>query len=90
MCEDHHLLHKASNPRRVEEEEEISCAHKSHNHNVNSLFTLGIFIDLSFNLNDPFNTLNINPSCIPTTDIAENLVVAVQYLGCLFLRLDLF
>jgi hypothetical protein len=71
--------------------------------NVNSLFTLGIFIGLFFNPNDPFNTLNTNPSCIPTTDIAENLVVAVQYslrvgmlvsgigsvLGCGFLVLAL-
>ncbi|AES71058.1 hypothetical protein MtrunA17_Chr3g0112711 [Medicago truncatula] len=47
--------------------------------NVNSLFTLGVFIGLSFNPNDPSNTLNTNPSCIPTTAIAENLVAFHVY-----------
>ncbi|KAK2387949.1 hypothetical protein P8452_26035 [Trifolium repens] len=47
--------------------------------NVNSLFTLGVFIGLSFNPNDPSNNLNTNPSCTPTTTIAENLVAFHVY-----------
>ncbi|CAK8566553.1 unnamed protein product [Lathyrus sativus] len=47
--------------------------------NVNSLFTLGVFIGLSFNPNDPSNNLNSDPNCIPTTAIAENLVAFHVY-----------
>ncbi|GAU41030.1 hypothetical protein TSUD_133370 [Trifolium subterraneum] len=47
--------------------------------NVNSLFTLGVFIGLSFNPNDPSNNLNTNPSCTPTKTIAENLVAFHVY-----------
>ncbi|CAJ2643940.1 uncharacterized protein LOC123899696 [Trifolium pratense] len=47
--------------------------------NVNSLFTLGVFIGLSFNPNDPSNNLNTNPSCTPTKAIAENLVAFHVY-----------
>ncbi|KAK7290078.1 hypothetical protein RIF29_04245 [Crotalaria pallida] len=42
--------------------------------NVNSLFTLAVFVGLAYNPNDPSNTLNSNPSCFPTATIAENLV----------------
>ncbi|KAI5407521.1 uncharacterized protein LOC127083906 [Lathyrus oleraceus] len=47
--------------------------------NVNSLFTLGVFIGLSFNPNDPSNNLNSDPNCIPTAAIAENLVAFHVY-----------
>ncbi|OIV91976.1 hypothetical protein TanjilG_07307 [Lupinus angustifolius] len=47
--------------------------------NVNSLFTLAVFIGLSFNPNDPSNNLNTNPSCAPTTALAENLVAFHVY-----------
>lgn len=47
--------------------------------NVNSLFTLGVFIGLAWNPNDPSNNLNSDPACAPTTAIAENLVTFHVY-----------
>ncbi|XP_004503212.1 uncharacterized protein [Cicer arietinum] len=47
--------------------------------NVNSLFTLGVFIGLAWNPNDPSNNLNSDPACTPTAAIAENLVTFHVY-----------
>ncbi|KFK24990.1 hypothetical protein AALP_AA8G052200 [Arabis alpina] len=42
--------------------------------NVNSLFTLAVFIGLAWNPTDPSNSLVTNPNCNPTSQMAENLV----------------
>ncbi|TKY47487.1 hypothetical protein E2542_SST29547 [Spatholobus suberectus] len=42
--------------------------------NVNSLFTLAVFVGLTWNPNDPQNSLNSDPACAPSAAIAENLV----------------
>ncbi|XP_027337663.1 uncharacterized protein LOC113851396 [Abrus precatorius] len=47
--------------------------------NVNSLFTLAVFIGLTWNPNDPQNSLNTDPSCAPTSTIAQNLVAFHVY-----------
>ncbi|XP_020204738.1 uncharacterized protein LOC109790053 [Cajanus cajan] len=47
--------------------------------NVNSLFTLAVFIGLAWNPNDPENNLNSDPACAPTAAIAENLVAFHVY-----------
>ncbi|MED6191919.1 hypothetical protein PIB30_005399 [Stylosanthes scabra] len=47
--------------------------------NVNSLFTLAVFVGLSWNPNDPSNNLNPDPACSPTAAIAENLVAFHVY-----------
>ncbi|KAL1327261.1 uncharacterized protein LOC107634668 [Arachis ipaensis] len=47
--------------------------------NVNSLFTLAVFVGLSWNPNDPSNNLNADPACSPTAAIAENLVAFHVY-----------
>ncbi|KAL2333309.1 hypothetical protein Fmac_014522 [Flemingia macrophylla] len=47
--------------------------------NVNSLFTLAVFIGLAWNPNDPQNSLNSHPACAPTAAVAENLVAFHVY-----------
>ncbi|XP_061349603.1 uncharacterized protein LOC133294864 [Gastrolobium bilobum] len=47
--------------------------------NVNSLFTLAVFVGLSWNPNDPDNNLNKDPACAPTANIAENVVAFHVY-----------
>ncbi|XP_057434067.1 uncharacterized protein LOC130726780 [Lotus japonicus] len=47
--------------------------------NVNSLFTLAVFIGLTWNPHDPENNLNSDPACAPTAAIAENLVAFHVY-----------
>ncbi|KAL5164136.1 hypothetical protein HKD37_18G049515 [Glycine soja] len=47
--------------------------------NVNSLFTLAVFIGLTWNPNDPSNSLNSDPACAPTAAIAENLIAFHVY-----------
>ncbi|KAK7305815.1 hypothetical protein VNO77_43727 [Canavalia gladiata] len=47
--------------------------------NVNSLFTLAVFIGLTWNPNDPQNSLNSDPVCAPSAAIAENLVAFHVY-----------
>ncbi|KAJ1422297.1 hypothetical protein SESBI_13120 [Sesbania bispinosa] len=47
--------------------------------NVNSLFTLAVFVGLAWNPNDPQNNLNSDPSCAPSAAIAENLVAFHVY-----------
>ncbi|CAN8298312.1 unnamed protein product [Cochlearia groenlandica] len=42
--------------------------------NVNSLFTLAVFIGLAWNPTDPSNSLVTDPNCNPTARMAENLV----------------
>lgn len=42
--------------------------------NVNSLFTLAVFIGLTWNPRDPENSLVTDSACLPTSAIAENLV----------------
>ncbi|XP_057523095.1 uncharacterized protein LOC130802975 [Amaranthus tricolor] len=47
---------------------------------VNSIFTLAVFIGLSWNPNDPSNTLITDPSCSSlNTSVAENLVAFHVY-----------
>ncbi|KAK9683372.1 hypothetical protein RND81_10G135500 [Saponaria officinalis] len=55
---------------------------------VNSIFTLAVFIGLSWNPNDPTNTLIVDPTCAPTsssTSVAENLVTFHVYSFASFL-----
>ncbi|KAL3523912.1 hypothetical protein ACH5RR_016746 [Cinchona calisaya] len=47
--------------------------------NVNSLFTLAVFIGLSWNPTDPENRLNSDPNCQAGPKIAENLVAFHVY-----------
>ncbi|XP_052729678.1 uncharacterized protein LOC108327597 isoform X1 [Vigna angularis] len=47
--------------------------------NVNSLFTLAVFVGLTWNPNDPENNLNSDPACAPTAAIAENLIAFHVY-----------
>ncbi|KAF3433587.1 hypothetical protein FNV43_RR24689 [Rhamnella rubrinervis] len=50
--------------------------------NVNSLFTLAVFIGLTWNPQDPSNTLidmGNNPNCIPAHSVAEDLVTFHVY-----------
>ncbi|XP_077214959.1 maternal effect embryo arrest 60 [Tasmannia lanceolata] len=42
--------------------------------NVNSLFTLAVFLGLAWNPNDPSNILVTDPSCLAGQKIAEDLV----------------
>ncbi|XP_076903671.1 uncharacterized protein LOC143558798 [Bidens hawaiensis] len=42
--------------------------------NVNSLFTLAVFIGLAWQPTDPNNTLIDNPNCTPGPHVAENLI----------------
>lgn len=42
--------------------------------NVNSLFTLAVFIGLAWQPTDPTNTLVTDPTCIPTKKISEDLI----------------
>ncbi|XP_058099461.1 uncharacterized protein LOC131243860 [Magnolia sinica] len=42
--------------------------------NVNSLFTLAVFLGLAWNPTDLANTLIADPSCVPSRSTAENLV----------------
>ncbi|KAH7537475.1 hypothetical protein FEM48_Zijuj03G0096900 [Ziziphus jujuba var. spinosa] len=42
--------------------------------NVNSLFTLAVFVGLTWNPRDPANTLIDSPNCIPGHSVAEDLV----------------
>ncbi|KAM7263004.1 hypothetical protein ACFE04_000687 [Oxalis oulophora] len=42
--------------------------------NVNSLFTLAVFLGLAWNPYDPSNTLIQDPSCFPSPSLAEALV----------------
>ncbi|KAK7387426.1 hypothetical protein VNO78_28228 [Psophocarpus tetragonolobus] len=53
--------------------------------NVNSLFTLAVFIGLTWNPNDPENSLNEDPACAPTAAIAENLIAFHVYAFSSFL-----
>ncbi|GAB4831855.1 hypothetical protein Ancab_005870 [Ancistrocladus abbreviatus] len=47
--------------------------------NVNSLFTLAVFIGLAWNPNDPSNTLVEDQTCAGTASIAESLVTFHVY-----------
>ncbi|PKI43593.1 uncharacterized protein LOC116197067 [Punica granatum] len=47
--------------------------------NVNSLFTLAVFIGLAWNPWDPNNTLNAKPSCAPGANHARDLVAFHVY-----------
>ncbi|KAI4306769.1 hypothetical protein L6164_030018 [Bauhinia variegata] len=47
--------------------------------NVNSLFTLAVFLGLTWNPNDPNENLNSDPACAPTPTIAENVVAFHVY-----------
>ena len=47
--------------------------------NVNSLFTLAVFIGLTWNPNDASENLNSDPSCAPSPAIAKNLVAFHVY-----------
>ncbi|WOH09088.1 hypothetical protein DCAR_0728543 [Daucus carota subsp. sativus] len=47
--------------------------------NVNSLFTLAVFIGLTWNPSDPNNSLISDPKCFPGPDIAENLIAFHVY-----------
>ncbi|XP_059458563.1 uncharacterized protein LOC132188177 [Corylus avellana] len=42
--------------------------------NVNSIFTLAVFIGLAWNPTDPANTLIVDQTCTPGPSVAENLV----------------
>ncbi|KAF6161048.1 hypothetical protein GIB67_007689 [Kingdonia uniflora] len=42
--------------------------------NVNSLFTLAVFIGLTWDPTDPQNRLISNPICIPTSKVSESLI----------------
>ncbi|XP_010423404.1 PREDICTED: uncharacterized protein LOC104768788 [Camelina sativa] len=53
--------------------------------NVNSLFTLAVFIGLAWNPTDPNNSLVTDPNCVPTTRMAENLVAFHVYSFASFL-----
>ncbi|XP_074308195.1 uncharacterized protein LOC141643073 [Silene latifolia] len=54
---------------------------------VNSIFTLAVFIGLSWNPNDPTNSLIEDPTCLPTSSssIAENIVTFHVYSFASFL-----
>ena len=47
--------------------------------NVNSLFTLAVFIGLTWNPSDPNNSLNLDSTCTPSPSVAENLVAFHVY-----------
>ncbi|XP_062154539.1 uncharacterized protein LOC133862704 [Alnus glutinosa] len=47
--------------------------------NVNSLFTLAVFIGLTWSPTDPSNSLVVDQTCIPGSSIAENLVAFHVY-----------
>ncbi|AED90944.1 hypothetical protein AtNW77_Chr5g0089091 [Arabidopsis thaliana] len=53
--------------------------------NVNSLFTLAVFIGLAWNPTDPDNSLVTDPNCVPTARMAENLVAFHVYSFASFL-----
>ncbi|KAJ0266310.1 hypothetical protein HA466_0003340 [Hirschfeldia incana] len=53
--------------------------------NVNSLFTLAVFIGLAWNPSDPSNSLVTDPNCSPTARMAENLVAFHVYSFASFL-----
>ncbi|KAL1196983.1 hypothetical protein V5N11_024780 [Cardamine amara subsp. amara] len=53
--------------------------------NVNSLFTLAVFIGLAWNPTDPDNSLVTDPNCNPTARMAENLVAFHVYSFASFL-----
>lgn len=53
--------------------------------NVNSLFTLAVFIGLAWNPTDPENSLVTDPNCVPTARMAENLVAFHVYSFASFL-----
>ncbi len=46
--------------------------------NVNSLFTLAVFIGLTWSPTDPANSLVVDQTCIPGSSVAENLVISVS------------
>ncbi|KAJ7967737.1 maternal effect embryo arrest 60 [Quillaja saponaria] len=47
--------------------------------NVNSLFTLAVFIGLAWNPTDPNNSLNPDPTCNPSSSVTEDLVTFHVY-----------
>ncbi|PON56524.1 maternal effect embryo arrest [Parasponia andersonii] len=47
--------------------------------NVNSLFTLAVFLGLTWNPTDPNNSLIDNPSCNPGPKVAEDLIAFHVY-----------
>ncbi|XP_010558097.1 PREDICTED: uncharacterized protein LOC104826865 [Tarenaya hassleriana] len=53
--------------------------------NVNSLFTLAVFIGLAWNPRDPSNSLVSDPNCNPTSRMAEDLVAFHVYSFASFL-----
>ncbi|CAI9091588.1 OLC1v1026656C1 [Oldenlandia corymbosa var. corymbosa] len=53
--------------------------------NVNSLFTLAVFIGLTWNPRDPDNKLNTDPKCEVGPKVAEDLVAFHVYSFCCFL-----
>ncbi|XP_010262675.1 PREDICTED: uncharacterized protein LOC104601145 [Nelumbo nucifera] len=47
--------------------------------NVNSLFTLAVFIGLAWNPTDPNNSLIDDPNCFPSPKVAEDLIAFHVY-----------
>ena len=47
--------------------------------NVNSLFTLAVFLGLTWNPSDPNNSLNLDSTCTPGPSVGENLVAFHVY-----------
>ncbi|KAL5568967.1 hypothetical protein UlMin_025542 [Ulmus minor] len=47
--------------------------------NVNSLFTLAVFLGLTWNPNDPSNTLINNQECVPGQGVTEDMIAFHVY-----------
>nr|GMD00481.1 uncharacterized protein LOC109148105 [Ipomoea batatas] len=52
---------------------------------VNSLFSLAVFVGLSWNPRDPNNRLTDDPKCLPDPKVAEDLVAFHVYSFACFL-----